>query len=77
MSNKSMYVLERNGTDFPVAFFCHQIGMNRLDIINYFTARITEVWTDEIFQECALIQSEPTTVALRLEPIKVLSVIGQ
>jgi len=41
------------------------------------TVRITEAWADEIFQECAFIQSEPTTVALWLEPIKVLSVIGQ
>jgi len=41
------------------------------------TVRIKEAWPDEIFQECALIQSEPTTVALQLETIKVLSVIGQ
>jgi len=39
--------------------------------------RIPEAWADEIFQECALIQSETTMVALQLEPIKVLSVIGQ
>jgi len=39
--------------------------------------RITEARADKIFQECALIQSEATSVALRLEPIKVLSVIGQ
>jgi len=40
------------------------------------TVRITEAWADEIFQECALIQSEPTRVALWLELMKVLSVIG-
>jgi len=31
----------------------------------------------KFIQECALVQSEATTVALRLEPIQVLSVIGQ
>jgi len=35
------------------------------------------VRADEIYFRNALIQSKPTTVALRLEPIKVLSVIGQ
>jgi len=39
--------------------------------------RITEVWADKIFQKCALIQSEVTSVALPLELIKVLYVIGQ
>jgi len=41
------------------------------------TVKITEAWVDQIFQECALIKSEPKTVVLQLEPIKVLSVIGQ
>jgi len=31
----------------------------------------------KFIQECALVQSEATLVALRLEPIEVLSVIGQ
>jgi len=31
----------------------------------------------KFIQECALVQSEATLVALQLEPIKVLSVIGQ
>jgi len=31
----------------------------------------------KFIQECALIQSEVTSVALRLEPLKVLSVIVQ
>jgi len=37
----------------------------------------SEAQADKIFQECALIQSRATLVALWVEPIKVLSMIGQ
>jgi len=63
-------------SDFLMQNFIYYMKIKK-KIMLPITVKITEAWVDQIFQECALIKSEPKTVVLQLEPIKVLSVIGQ
>jgi len=64
-------ILLPNEQQSPSNEFLHDVFVASRSSHKTFEARV-----DKIFQECALVQSEATLV-WNLEPIKVLSVIGQ